>query len=134
MWAAELERRESRRERSPRLGDAVMAVDQVVAPGGDFGKQDRTKEIGCADGSFVETLVIPIIGNVCELDGLDGEAFRMSSDEGEESRDIDDEDSIRIKLIAGLRGTGLEFLVELESGPDSGSVGLQGGPLDLSPL
>src|ERR1039458_9251980 len=112
MRAADLVGRESARAFSPRVGDAVMAVNQVVASGSDFGHQDRTPGICCVDGFLVETLVVAIIRNVCELDGLDGEAFSLSLDEGQKTRDIDDEDCVRIQLIAGLGSAGLKFLIE----------------------
>lgn len=105
-----------------------LAIDQVVASGSDFGHEDRTQGICSIDTFLVETLVA-IIRNVFELDGLDGEAFSMSLDEGQKTRDIEDEDSVWIELIAGLRSAGLKFLIALEFSPYGRNLGFQCGPL-----
>jgi hypothetical protein len=91
-----------------------MAIDQVVAAGGDFREDYRSRQVGCPDGSLLESLAATIIRNVRELDDPDGESLRMSADERQESCDVELEDPVRVELITGLGGAELEVPVQLE--------------------
>ena len=66
---------------SPRFGDAVLAVDHVVASGGDFLQKARTGQIRGAHGLFIHSRVA-IVGNISELDRRDGKSIRVSSARG----------------------------------------------------
>jgi hypothetical protein len=91
-----------------RLRHAVVAIDQVVTTGGDFREDYRSRQVGCPDGSLLESLAATIIRNVRELDEPNGESFRMSADKRQESCDVELEDPVRVQLIAGFGGARLK--------------------------
>lgn len=57
-----------------------------------------------------------IVGDVGELDLLDRKSIRVSLDKGQEPRDVEHKNPVRIQFIARLCCTGLELLVEFEFG------------------
>jgi hypothetical protein len=61
---------------APRFGDSVVAINQVVTSGCDFGEQDWARQIGRANGRFVQAGAA-IIGDVRHQDGF--ERFRQVS-------------------------------------------------------
>lgn len=64
-------------QRMPRVASSTFEFQYstyfwyaLVASGGDFGQKDRTRQIRCADGFFIQTRVA-IVGNIGELDRFD---------------------------------------------------------------
>lgn len=98
-----------------RARDARVTVDQVVAAGGNFGHQNWAKEIRGADGLLIQIRGVSEAGDLGKLDALDGELFRASLDVGEHPRDVEDEDPVRVQLIAVDGRTWLELPVAFES-------------------
>lgn len=107
-------RRDAAHPLTPRLRHAVMAIDQVVTAGGDFREDHRSRQVGRPDGSLLESLAAAKIRNVRELHETDGESFRMGADERQESCDVELEDPVRVQLIAGFGGAGLEVPIKLK--------------------
>ena len=99
---------------APRLRHVVMAIDLVVTTRSDFCEDYRSRQVGCPDGSLLESLAATIIGNVQELDEPDEESFRMSADERQESCDVELEDPGRVQLITGFGATGREVAIQLK--------------------
>src|SRR6267378_2807913 len=94
----------------PRFGNAVVAVDDAVSSGGDFGEQDRTRQVGDADGGFLQ-IRIAIVGNVGELERLDGKSLPVSVDKGQKPRYVEFENAVRKQLVARLGRAGLELRI-----------------------
>lgn len=99
---------------TPSFRHAVMAIDQVEAAGGDFQQQYSSRHVGCPDGSLLESLAAPLIGNVRDLDAPDGESLRMSADERQESCDVELKDPVPVELITRFGGAGLKVPIQLE--------------------
>ena len=102
----------------------MIAIDQAVAPGGDFGQQDRAQEIRRAYSLFVQTRTA-IVRNVSDRHEVNRESFRVSIDKGQKSRDIELKNPIRKCLVALLDWTGLKLPVDLKS-RRKGSVNCRG--------
>ncbi len=84
---------------APRLCHAVMAVDHVVTIGCNFSQKDRTRRVGCIDGSSIETAASAIVGYVDEFNKLGREPLCVGVYKGQQSRDIELKDPVRIQLI-----------------------------------
>jgi len=97
---------------SPGLCHAVMAVDQVVTTWCDFGQDDWTRQVGCPDGSFVQASTTA--RNIHQFDKLGGEAVRVCVYKGQQSRDVELKDAVRIQLITGFGAARLKAPIQSE--------------------
>jgi hypothetical protein len=98
---------------APGFGDSVVAVDQVVTSGCDFGEQDWTRQIGRSHGCLVHALA-PIVGDVSHGDGFERKVFRVRINKGQQSRDVELEYPVRICLVPLVEGTGPKCFIEFE--------------------
>lgn len=59
---------------APGFGDTVISIDHVVAPGCDFGHEDRARQICRAYGFFIQARAAKV-ENVGDCDEFDRESF-----------------------------------------------------------
>jgi hypothetical protein len=101
---------------SSRLCYAVMAVDHVVTIGCDFSQEDRARQVGCIDGSFIEAAASAIVRYIDELNKLSRKPLCVGVYKGQQSRDVELKDAVRIQLITGLGGAWLKAPIQSENG------------------
>ncbi len=92
-----------------------MAIDHVVESRRDFGEQDRTRQIRCTNGFFIQMRTAKI-RKLVDRNKLDGESFYASVNERQKSSDVELENSILVVLIAGFGRTRLKVIVAFELG------------------
>jgi hypothetical protein len=97
-----------------RLAEAVIPIDHVVETGRDFGQNNRARQISGTNGFRIQTRAIAIVGNLLQGNELNGEQLRVSLDEAQKPRDVEQENPVRVHLLPFLHRARLKLLVELE--------------------
>ncbi len=85
----------------------MVTVEHGVMTRGNFGKKDRARQVGSEDGRFIKT-VAAVVRYVDKLHRLNGEPLRLGTDKGQQSRDVEFEDAVRVQLVVILHITRAE--------------------------
>jgi hypothetical protein len=109
-------RRNSAQPLSSRLCYAVIAIDHVVAIGCDFSQEDRARQVGCTEGSFIEAGASAMVRYIDELNKLGMKPLWVGAYKGQQSRDVELKDAVRIQLITRLGGAWLKAPIQSENG------------------
>lgn len=109
-------RRNAAQPLSSRLCYTVIAIDHVVPIGCDFSQDDRARQVGCVDGGFIEAAASAIVRYIDELNKLSRKPLCVGVYKGQQSRDVELKDAVRIQLITRLGGARLKAPIQSENG------------------
>jgi hypothetical protein len=95
---------------------AVITVDHVVTIRCDFSQEDRARQVGSIDGSFIEAAASAIVWYIDELNKLSRKPLCVGVDKGQQSRDVELKDAVRIQVITRLGGARPKAPIQSENG------------------
>src|ERR1700745_240407 len=108
-------RRNAAQPLSSHLCYAVIAIDHVVTIGCDFSQEDRARQVGCIDGSFIEAGASAIVRDIDRLNKLSRKPLSVGVYKGQQSRDVELKDAVRIQLITRVGGAWLKAPIQSEN-------------------
>jgi hypothetical protein len=76
----------------------MMAVDEVVTAWGNLREDHRMRQVGCDHGQLIQNVTLAGKGYVVQQDELGAESSGCAN-VGQEPRDVELEDPIRIELL-----------------------------------
>jgi hypothetical protein len=109
-------RRNAAQPLSSRLCYAVIALDHVVTIRCDFSQENRARQVGYMDGSFIEAAASAKVRYIDELNKLGREPLCVGVYKGQQSRDVELKDAVRIQLITRFGAARLKPPIQSENG------------------